>query len=73
MPPIHARIPPRRSLTLSDRNFDPDATRKVATAHVSALADTYEHLEQLVVDARPKAPSLQMDTPRWPKAKKGTR
>jgi hypothetical protein len=36
---------------LSDRNFDPEATREVARTDMPALADAYEALEQLVVDA----------------------
>lgn len=36
---------------MSDRNFDPEATREVARTDVPALADAYEALEQLVVDA----------------------
>jgi hypothetical protein len=36
---------------LSDRNIDSEATREVATNDVPALADAYEHLEQLIVDA----------------------
>ncbi|WP_387978181.1 hypothetical protein [Glycomyces rhizosphaerae] len=36
---------------MSDRNFDPEATREVARTDVPVLADAYEALEQLVVDA----------------------
>jgi hypothetical protein len=36
---------------LSDRGFDPEATRDVARTDVPVLADAYEALERLVVDA----------------------
>jgi hypothetical protein len=36
---------------LSDRNFDPEATREVANTDVTAIASTYDELSMKVVDA----------------------